>query len=88
MPGNTKNNVNNTQYSLLFELPPQQEPFNGQNTNFPGGGYSYSQGSGVRMHFLSLEENVHFQQAMFVYCNSADVFIVAILLLSLAPKAW
>uniref|UniRef100_A0AAY4CMI0 SP-RING-type domain-containing protein n=1 Tax=Denticeps clupeoides TaxID=299321 RepID=A0AAY4CMI0_9TELE len=26
----------------------KQEPFNGQNNNFSGGGYSYSQGNGVR----------------------------------------
>lgn len=35
----------------LFFLPPpahsQQESFNGQSTNFSGGGYSYGQGNGV-----------------------------------------
>jgi len=30
-------------YAFLF----QQEPFNGQNTNFSGGGYGYNQGNGV-----------------------------------------
>lgn len=32
----------------------QQESFNGQSTNFSGGGYSYSQGNGVSSTRLSV----------------------------------
>lgn len=31
--------------NILFSI--QQESFNGQSTNFSGGGYSYNQGNGV-----------------------------------------
>lgn len=39
-----------------FLLPLQQEPFNGQSTNFSGGGYSYGQGNGVCLHFLEMKK--------------------------------
>uniref|UniRef100_A0AAX7SE15 SP-RING-type domain-containing protein n=1 Tax=Astatotilapia calliptera TaxID=8154 RepID=A0AAX7SE15_ASTCA len=41
IPGTKGNCINSF---LLFLI--QQEPFNGQSTNFSGGGYSYGQGSG------------------------------------------
>lgn len=37
-----------TSESFPYQL--QQEPFNGQSTNFSGGGYSYSQGNGVSIY--------------------------------------
>lgn len=49
-----------------FVLRMQQESFNGQSTNFSGGGYSYSQGNGVSFPQLSVLNLTH-ERHRFVY---------------------
>ena len=38
---------NDHEIKVSYQSSLQQEQFNGQSPNFPGGGFSYSQGNGV-----------------------------------------